>query len=1842
MNRSSPVPAAAFTVTSQASHEQVGIATLLGDFAEVGNNHGRKCFKKNEKIEGHEDVEVFLYYWDGRDGPDFNGWWFGDQIGGSEVWATAPSQAMHPPRTGWKVPWNAQKAVPGVLLVDAFKPGGVATPRSAIAGHAPPPAQGMQEQQQRQFAAPPARGMQEQQQKQAAAMEEQQRQAEERDQSQFEKEFPSVQALVTTAEEAVEYTSTLGTALSEPQGDADGQKKALTEVEASANTAQNKLQAARNQINQKLNGVRKYAPEAKKNALAEYSGLQQKLTEAQKTLNPYKNFRQEFQKKVAAKKSLDDLSDKLAKAEVEVEKATMLIGDQDHLSEEEVDSAEQAISQAQQGILANMRVVDQKLSSTANGTMKEELLALKKRGKESNDALISLTAAVRKQREILSSQEALTTAREKVNAAEDSMSSCQDAEMPFLKGIEVLPVDESAKAIADSETAAAKTDLAINQARTFVMKHIVDTKRFASQEAAKQTGDELNELRERLEATAVKLVTFKKETLERKMAAMMSEAIECVSDTEQKIEELVQATSALQADDLESLSPEALKDAIDKGAAAEKEATSSWSEAKRVVTAKLKDAKGDVAQAISKLQARLSTAQQELTKQRKLASSCDKLLKDKEVLAEVVPKIDEAEQEIETVETLAKPIEGETPSDEDVQKLDAATSAAETALKTVRKSVDVHLGGACASVKVELQTVADRCRRAQEKLDAVKAATKQQRERAICEAHVKEAKERMEEVDAAMEKLDRAELPFLKGLECLPLQEATDTIKESENAAAEVQKAISHARTSIASKNLIIKKMEQVVSKPASEEMVKLSEQINTVMQKLTQFKKDTDIRRHTALVQDAGEKIAVLEEEVKRTTEAAEPFASEDADKLSDEEANDACEKVLSLEKDAKTKAEEARTILAERQRDARNLPGQADTIKELNIRLGKAQADLAKARKLVGGHEQKCIAKQLTKEADDLIKTMEEQAKLAIEAGAPLVERGGEEFLVATSVETITDALRDHMKDKDLSIEKLFEEVSGGKESISKEAFLAYLEKLPEAIAHDECAFTEERRAAILKHIDATKEQGLSDDGEVRLRDFKDMFSRQFVCVHAVSITDVFEVASSKPTAKLEVDEVLEAIGAPKEDAAKGMLRVECKVVSSGHTGWVTMQGNVGTKYLSPLSGYDLFVAELDKKVASALKAIADVSAFMSLKQKDLASHIEGPLSEAKAEILKLKPLAVKANADIEAFQKTISRAKNDYTKRQQAEKNAHIEARERKEAEALTAEASTKLDTMEASAKSLEDAASQLVSLSGADLEAFATPISVREEIAKLAASTTASVEEARSCVKEQQAKVAKAVKGPMAEAKRELGKMMTQVDTTAKTCSHTVAAVHKKCETIAVARHAVAAAALRGEVQNKGLTLDALFSELAKPGDDRIQEETFCERLGGLEGLAIPPEHAKLLAQHFETGGLGRRSFQRFLQQYFVVVKEIALTQDFEVSTSKNIRKAEVSEVIEVLEGPRTDEKLGLTRVKGKSLGDSMEGWITVKGNHGTPFLREEEKPYYTCSEAIPLEKEFKAGAEEPVRTLKSDEVIELIEGPRVETYENAIRVRGKACSDEKVGWFTVKDKTGAVFAEQSSKFYTCTMAVAITDDLNVKECNVVRKLNVDEGFTLIDGPVEDEASKVTRIKGKASSDGQEGWVTVKGNAGTVYATPSTKHYTITRDVPLQQRFASEGAELVRMLAQDEAIVLVEGPKQEKAQPETRLKGRALSDGAVGWITLHAQKVKRWSPLYKCVKVAEIHDSRVASEGKVLRELAVGETIEHLEGPVECGEEMRMRGRAEKDSVTGWVTIRDGAGSVFIKN
>ena len=95
--------------TNGTADDDLGtIAKLVGPYVVTGEHHGRRTYQKSQTIPGHGAIRVVLYLWDARDGEGHSGWWFGDSVGGSQVWSRNPSNAWSPPKAGWRVPWNGE------------------------------------------------------------------------------------------------------------------------------------------------------------------------------------------------------------------------------------------------------------------------------------------------------------------------------------------------------------------------------------------------------------------------------------------------------------------------------------------------------------------------------------------------------------------------------------------------------------------------------------------------------------------------------------------------------------------------------------------------------------------------------------------------------------------------------------------------------------------------------------------------------------------------------------------------------------------------------------------------------------------------------------------------------------------------------------------------------------------------------------------------------------------------------------------------------------------------------------------------------------------------------------------------------------------------------------------------------------------------------------------------------------------------------------------------------------------------------------------------------------------------------------------------------------------------------------------------------------------------------------------------------------------------------------------------------------------------------------------------------------------------------------------------------
>merc|ERR1740123_1461150 len=131
--------------------------------------------------------------------------------------------------------------------------------------------------------------------------------------------------------------------------------------------------------------------------------------------------------------------------------------DQGAMSDEELTAAEKFSAPAKASLDNHVRMLEQKMKSAAGG-VKEEISAMKDRALEIKKGLDAVLIVLKKCKEVTAIKDMLREVGEKVNRVEEAVEKCGVAEGPWLKGVEVLPADETAKALAECNAASSQAD----------------------------------------------------------------------------------------------------------------------------------------------------------------------------------------------------------------------------------------------------------------------------------------------------------------------------------------------------------------------------------------------------------------------------------------------------------------------------------------------------------------------------------------------------------------------------------------------------------------------------------------------------------------------------------------------------------------------------------------------------------------------------------------------------------------------------------------------------------------------------------------------------------------------------------------------------------------------------------------------------------------------------------------------------------------------------------------------------------------------------------------------------------------------------------------------------------------------------------------------------------------------------------------------------------------------------------------------------------------------------------------------------------------------------------------
>jgi len=141
-----------------------------------------------------------------------------------------------------------------------------------------------------------------------------------------------------------------------------------------------------------------------------------------------------------------------------------------------------------------------------------------------------------------------------------------------------------------------------------------------------------------------------------------------------------------------------------------------------------------------------------------------------------------------------------------------------------------------------------------------------------------------------------------------------------------------------------------------------------------------------------------------------------------------------------------------------------------------------------------------------------------------------------------------------------------------------------------------------------------------------------------------------------------------------------------------------------------------------------------------------------------------------------------------------------------------------------------------------------------------------------------------------------------------------------------------------------------------------------------------------------------------------VKPLVVSDGLSVQDCRQLRRMDEGEILEVLEGPKEDKIVGVTRVRGRAWRDGLEGWATVSGNGGVIFMANARRVMKVLH-PVPIT-EGLAATTRPLRMLFQGELLQAKDcGQIMINGQTVTRVQVWAVSDGVSGWASLSEGGG---------------------------------------------------------------------------------------------------------------------------------------------------------------------------------------------------------------------------------------
>jgi len=167
---------------------------------------------------------------------------------------------------------------------------------------------------------------------------------------------------------------------------------------------------------------------------------------------------------------------------------------------------------------------------------------------------------------------------------------------------------------------------------------------------------------------------------------------------------------------------------------------------------------------------------------------------------------------------------------------------------------------------------------------------------------------------------------------------------------------------------------------------------------------------------------------------------------------------------------------------------------------------------------------------------------------------------------------------------------------------------------------------------------------------------------------------------------------------------------------------------------------------------------------------------------------------------------------------------------------------------------------------------------------------------------------------------------------------------------------------------------------------------------------------------KTNKLRKDDFLRCVCVFYRAARpKVELSETMGISQGRKVRTLEVNEVVELVEGPVTESKTGLVRIRCRAVIDAALGWAPVTGGRMVTFLAQ-TRIHFKVLVSTAMTSTVKIDGCSTLRMLKEGEMLETLLWERKDQDSGLKRMKFKAVNDGSIGWVSVASNKGERYLE----------------------------------------------------------------------------------------------------------------------------------------------------------------------------------------------------------------------------------